>query len=340
MKRRPGMIPTGTKGRSAAVLVCSLLCAFFLAAVLCCPAEAAKYGESLFDEIGTQGSLIPAEDWIDTGIDWIALHFAEVFDLIQVVINSVNGGLLAALMWLPVWGFELAGKLIALPLLALLIVPYLWWASNKGTGIYGFVSLWLIANLGLWEATMETLSLTLTAALLALAIGIPIGILSGKSDIVEAVVRPVLDFMQTLPVFVYLIPAVILFGLGAAPGVVATVIFALPPAVRLTSLGIRGVPRELVEAGEAFGCSYWQLLFKVQLPMARPSIMAGVNQTIMLSLSMVVIAALIGSGGLGGEVVRSIQRMLVGKGFVAGLAVVFIAIILDRASRSVGEKKT
>ena len=338
MKRRARRNHTVSRGRPAAV-VCLLIGAFLLAAVLCGPAGAADYGESLFDEIGTQGSLIPAEEWIDAAIDWIALTFADFFDLVQAIINNINRGLLGALMWLPVWGVKLGGKVLAVPLLALLMIPYLWWVSTKWTGLYGFVSLWLIANLGLWEATMETLSLTLTAALIALAIGIPTGILSGKSDIVEAVVRPILDFMQTLPVFVYLIPAVILFGLGAAPGVVATVIFAVPPAVRLTSLGIRGVPRELVEAGEAFGCNYWQLLFKVQLPMARPSIMAGVNQTIMLSLSMVVIAALIGSGGLGGEVVRSIQRMLVGKGFVAGLAVVFIAIILDRASRSLGEKK-
>jgi glycine betaine/proline transport system permease protein len=313
--------------------------ALCITALILTPVLAQQYGEDLFDEIGVQGSLIPAEDWIDQAIDWIALKFADVFDVIRAIINHINAGLLAALMWLPVWGFTIGEKLVIFPLLAFLVVPYMWWAATKWTGLYGFVSLWLIANLGLWAATMETLSLTLTAALIALALGIPIGILSGKSDIVEPVVRPILDFMQTLPVFVYLIPAVILFGLGAAPGVVATVIFALPPAVRLTSLGIRSVPKELVEAGSAFGCNYWQLLFKVQLPMARPSIMAGVNQTIMLSLSMVVIAALIGSGGLGGEVVRSIQRMLVGKGFVAGLAVVFIAIILDRATRSVGEKK-
>jgi len=339
MKRKPRETGGLPRNRWALTAACCLVGLSLIAAALCGPAAAAEYGESLFDEIGVQGSLIPAEDWIDQAIDWIALKFAGVFDVIQAIINHINAGLLAALMWLPVWGFKFGGKMVVIPLLSLLIVPYMWWASTKWTGLYGFVSLWLIANLGLWEATMETLSLTLTAALIALAIGIPTGILSGKSDIVEAIARPILDFMQTLPVFVYLIPAVILFGLGAAPGVVATVIFAVPPAVRLTSLGIRGVPKALVEAGEAFGCNYWKLLFKVQLPMARPSIMAGVNQTIMLSLSMVVIAALIGSGGLGGEVVRSIQRMLVGKGFVAGLAVVFIAIILDRATRSVGEKK-
>ncbi len=339
MRRNPQGKEAFQWSRLAVMVLCCLAGAVLVGAVLCGPSSAQEHGASLFERIGTQGSLIPAEDWIDAAIDWIALTFADFFDAIQTIINSINRWLLAFLMWLPVWGIAAWGKMLAFPLLSLLIIPYMWWVSTKWTGLYGFVSLWLIANLGLWEATMETLSLTLTAALIALAIGIPTGILSGKSDIVEAVVRPILDFMQTLPVFVYLIPAVILFGLGAAPGVVATVIFAIPPAVRLTSLGIRGVPKELVEAGEAFGCNYWQLLFKVQLPMARPSIMAGVNQTIMLSLSMVVIAALIGSGGLGGEVVRSIQRMLVGKGFVAGLAVVFIAIILDRASRSLGEKK-
>jgi glycine betaine/proline transport system permease protein len=334
-RRRHGPTSAGALRR----LIPIGLLAVSITALVLTPVLAQQYGEDLFDEIGVQGSLIPAEDWIDQAIDWIALKFAGLFDVITAIINHINAGLLAALMWLPVWGFSVGEEIVVFPLLAFLVALYMWWAATKWTGIYGFVSLWLIANLGLWSATMETLSLTLTAALIALALGIPLGILSGKSDIVEPVVRPILDFMQTLPVFVYLIPAVILFGLGAAPGVVATVIFALPPAVRLTSLGIRGVPKELVEAGEAFGCNYWQLLFKIQLPMARPSIMAGVNQTIMLSLSMVVIAALIGSGGLGGEVVRSIQRMLVGKGFVAGLAVVFIAIILDRATRSVGEKK-
>jgi ABC-type proline/glycine betaine transport system permease subunit len=223
--------------------------------------------------------------------------------------------------------------------LGILIVPYLWWTASFWTGLFGFGGLWLTANLGLWPQTLETFSLTLTAAFIALLFGIPMGILAGKSDMVDNIIRPILDFMQTLPVFVYLIPAVILFGLGPAPGVVATVIFALPPAVRLTNLGIREVPKELVEAGEAFGCNYFQMLIKVQLPVARPSIMAGVNQTIMLSLSMVVIAALIGAGGLGSEVVRSIQRMLVGKGFVAGFAVVIVAIILDRATRTIGQRR-
>jgi glycine betaine/proline transport system permease protein len=283
-------------------------------------------------------SVIPAEDWIDRGIDWVAVNFRDFFDAVKAAINTINSGILWVLEVFPLLKIWVGASPISVPLLALVVAPYLYYAGSWSTGLFGLVALLLIANVGLWVETLETLSLTLTAAFVALFFGIPLGILAGRVDTVDTVVRPILDFMQTLPVFVYLIPAVILFGLGPAPGVVATVIFALPPAVRLTSLGIRQVPHELVEAGEAFGCNDLQLLFKVQIPMARESIMAGVNQTIMLSLSMVVIAALIGSGGLGGEVVRSIQRMLVGKGFVAGIAVVFLAIILDRATRSLGKK--
>ncbi|MBN2283721.1 MAG: ABC transporter permease subunit [Deltaproteobacteria bacterium] len=262
-----------------------------------------------------------------------------LFDSITFIITNINSGILAVLSFVPVVPLPFNGLSIAIPVLGIILIPVLWWMTSLGTGIFAFVGLWFTANVGLWPETMETFSLTLTAAFIALFFGIPTGIVAGKSDLVERIVRPILDFMQTLPVFVYLIPAVILFGLGPAPGVVATTIFAIPPAVRLTNLGIRGVPAELVEAGEAFGCGYFQLLWKIQLPMARPSIMAGVNQTIMLSLSMVVIAALIGAGGLGIEVVRSIQRMLVGKGFVAGIAVVIVAIILDRATRSIGRRR-
>lgn len=304
----------------------------------CSPALAQQHGEELFEKIGTQ-SIIPLDDWIDVAIEWVAFTFMDFFDAVTVIINRINAGILAILEFAPIFVFKIADTPVAFPMLGLLIVPYLWWVGSFWTGMFGFGGLWLTANLGLWSQTLETFSLTLTAAFLALLFGIPIGILAGKSDSVDNTARPILDFMQTLPVFVYLIPAVILFGLGPAPGVVATVIFALPPAVRLTNLGIREVPEELVEAGEAFGCTYLQLLFKVQLPVARPSIMAGVNQTIMLSLSMVVIAALIGSGGLGSEVVRSIQRMLVGKGFVAGFAVVIVAIILDRSTRTIGQRK-
>jgi glycine betaine/proline transport system permease protein len=310
----------------------------FLSPVMHGPACAQEHGAELFEKIGTR-SVIPLDDWIDDGIDWVAITFMDFFDTITLIITEINNAILAVLEFVPVYVPTIAGTPIAFPLLGVLIIPYLWWVASLWTGVFGFAGLWFTANLGLWSQTLETFSLTLTAAFIALLLGIPTGVFAGKSDIVENIVRPILDFMQTLPVFVYLIPAVILFGLGPAPGVVATVIFALPPAVRLTSLGIREVPSELVEAGEAFGCTYLKLLFKVQLPMARPSIMAGVNQTIMLSLSMVVIAALIGAGGLGSEVVRSIQRMLVGKGFVAGIAVVVVAIILDRATRTIGQRQ-
>lgn len=303
-----------------------------------CRAFSQEYGAELFEKIGAK-SLIPLDKWIDIAIDWLAITFMAFFDTIMVIINSINAALLTALEFIPIYVISIAGKPVALPLLGILIIPYLWWVGNMWTGVFGFASLWFIANLGLWPDTLETISLTLTAAFLAILLGIPTGILAGKSDTADNIIRPILDFMQTLPVFVYLIPAVILFGLGPAPGVIATVIFAVAPAVRLTNLGIREVPDELVEAGEAFGCNNLQLLVKVELPVARPSIMAGVNQTIMLSLSMVVIAALIGAGGLGGEVVRSIQRMLVGKGFVAGIAVVFVAIILDRATRTIGQRE-
>jgi glycine betaine/proline transport system permease protein len=315
-------------------LVCCIVCT----AVPCNSAFSQEHGADLFEEIGAQ-SFIPLDEWIDAAIDWLAITFMDFFDAVTLIITKINGAIITVLKYVPVYVVNIADTPIALPLLGVLLIPYLWWAAGLWTGLFGFAGLWFTANLGLWSQTLETFSLTLTAAFLALLMGIPAGILAGKSNIIESIVRPILDFMQTLPVFVYLIPAVILFGLGPAPGVVATVIFALPPAVRLTNLGIRGVPSELVEAGEAFGCNYMQLLLKVQLPMARPSIMAGVNQTIMLSLSMVVIAALIGAGGLGSEVVRSIQRMLVGKGFVAGIAVVIVAIVLDRATRTAGQRQ-
>lgn len=324
-------------GRFVRLFIYSLL-AVVLFHILCAPALSKEYGADLFDEIGKR-SLIPLDDWIDAGIDWIALNFMGLFDAITYTITNINGAILALLSFVPIIPLPYNELPIAIPILGIILIPLLWWMTNLGTGIFAFIGLWFTANVGLWPETMETFSLTLTAAFIALFFGIPVGIVAGKSDLVERILRPVLDFMQTLPVFVYLIPAVILFGLGPAPGVVATTIFAIPPAVRLTNLGIRGVPAELVEAGEAFGCDYFQLLWKIQLPMARPSIMAGVNQTIMLSLSMVVIAALIGAGGLGIEVVRSIQRMLVGKGFVAGIAVVIVAIILDRATRSIGQRK-
>jgi glycine betaine/proline transport system permease protein len=192
----------------------------------------------------------------------------------------------------------------------------------------------------LWAETISTMSLVIASSLFALAVGFPIGIAMSKNDWVEAIVRPILDLMQTMPPFVYLIPAAMFFGLGKVPGAVATVIFSMPPAVRLTNLGIRQVTEEHVEAGRAFGCTPRQLLVKVQLPLAKPSIMAGVNQTIMLALSMVVIASMIGAGGLGNTVLTGIQRLNIGLGFEGGLGVVILAIILDRITQSFGRTAT
>jgi glycine betaine/proline transport system permease protein len=193
--------------------------------------------------------------------------------------------------------------------------------------------------MGLWSAMMETLSLVIASTLMAMLIGLPLGIAMARRDTVPTIVRPILDLMQTMPAFVYLIPAAMFFGLGAVPGAIATVIFAMPPVVRLTNLGIRQVHAEFIEAGNAFGCTSTQLLFKVQLPNAMPSIMAGINQTIMLSLSMVVIASMIGAGGIGNTVLTGIQRLDVGTGFEGGLAVVILAVILDRLTQSLGKPR-
>ncbi len=299
----------------------------------------ARVGASLL-RLPAMPASIPLDEWTVAVVDWLALNISPFFDFIQLVLNTVNEALLAAIQWIPIFVVEIGGLHIRFPVWSLLLFFLLWYLAGQiTTGLLGFVTLWLAANFGLYVETTETFALTLTSALIAISLGIPSGILAGISDTVHNTIRPILDLMQTMPVFVYLIPAVIFFGMGAAPGAVATVIFAYPPSVRLTNLGIREVPEELVEAGEAFGCNYWQLLLKVQIPVARPSIMQGVNQSIMLALSMAVVAALIGAGGLGGEVVRGIQRMRVGQGFVAGLAVVFTAMILDRATANIGARE-
>lgn len=263
---------------------------------------------------------------LGNGIEWLVLFLSRnlrgVFDAFSAGIRAVNEGILALLTFPPA------------PLLIVVLVTIAWRLAGRGLGVFTLVALPLVYNLQLWPHTLETLALTLSASLLCLVLGIPMGILQTRSPLLDALMRPVLDFMQTMPPFVYLIPAVMFFGLGAVPGITATVIFAMPLPIRLTNLGIRQVPVELTEVGKAFGCSARQLLFKVHLPMAVPSIMAGINQTIMMCLSMVIIAAMIGAGGLGGEVLRGIQRMFIGRGFEGGLAVVVIAILLDRLTQS------
>jgi len=261
----------------------------------------------------------------DITVNYILDNFTPALDAIAAAIGFVTGGVQGLLVGIP----PVAG-IVILTLLSL-------WRVGWKFAVFALASLALVNHMGLWEGTMETLSLVLSATIIAVVIGIPAGIAMARSDRVAVLLRPVLDLMQTMPAFVYLIPAAMFFGLGAVPGTIATVIFAMPPVVRLTNLGIRQVHAEFIEAGLAFGCTPSQLLFKVQLPNAMPSIMAGVNQTIMLSLSMVVIASMIGAGGLGNSVLTGIQRLDVGAGFEGGLAVVILAVVLDRITQSFGK---
>lgn len=269
---------------------------------------------------------IPLRDWIETFVDYLLDNFYPVFDAFSDAIFVVVDGLRAGLLAVP-------------PVIIIAVIAVIAWrAAGLGVGIFAALGLLLAENMGLWRPTMETFGIVVTAELIVILIGFPLGIIAARYDAVDRVVRPVLDFMQTMPAFVYLIPAVMFFGLGMVPGVMATVIFALPPLIRLTNLGIRQVPHELVEAAESFGSSSGQMLWKVQLPVAMPTVMAGLNQSIMLALSMVVIGAMIGAGGLGSEVLRGIQRLQIGVGFESGLAVVILAIILDRITQSLGTK--
>ncbi|SFF45687.1 ABC transporter permease [Blastococcus tunisiensis] len=269
---------------------------------------------------------IPLGDWIDTGFDWLKDNFDPVFDAVSTVTEGAVDGLTDVLLVLPPVLF--AALLAVLGLLARSVV----------FAVGSLAGLLLVQSMQLWEPAMETLALLLFATVVSVAIAIPLGIAAAKNDRVSALVRPVLDFMQTMPAFVYLVPAVTFFGIGLVPGVVTTIIFALPPGVRLTELGIRQVDGETVEAGHAFGSTPGQILRGIELPLARSTIMAGINQVIMLGLSMAVIAGLIGAGGLGGVVVTSISRLDVGLGFEAGLAVVILAIFLDRLTSSFGDR--
>ena len=267
---------------------------------------------------------LPIGKVMENVIDWMTANMAGFFSGIKEGLGGLVDGISWLLALVPVWIF------------ILLVVFLAWWVSGKGIAIFTAVGLILIHNLGLWDKTMLTLALVGASTLIALVIGLPLGILMAKSDTANKVVRPILDFMQTMPAFVYLIPAVYFFDLGTVPGAVATVIFAMPPIVRLTSLGIRQVPEDVVEAARSFGSTPSQLLFKVQVPLAVPTIMAGLNQTIMLALSMVVISAMIGADGLGRTVYEGITQMKVGKGFEGGLSVVIMAMLLDRITQSIG----
>ncbi len=267
---------------------------------------------------------LPVAQYVDSGVDWFMLTFGESLDAFSTSMTAAIKGFQVFLGHLPWW------------LIVVIFALAAWKASGWRLALGTVIGLGLIYNLKLWPAFLDTLVLVLISAIVSIAIGIPLGILAGRNNRFNTFISPVLDFMQTMPSFVYLIPALMFFGLGKVPAVFATVIFSMPPAIRLTSLGIRQVPIDLVEVGEAFGATPRQLLFKIQLPVALPTIMAGINQTMMLSLSMVVIAAMIGAGGFGAGVLEAIGQIKIGMGFENGVAVVIMAIILDRLTQGIG----
>jgi glycine betaine/proline transport system permease protein len=264
---------------------------------------------------------------VDTLINWLLDAFPWVFDAISTVMGTPVEWLTDALTGIP------TGILLAIFTVAAFL------ARRWAFALFTLVAFLLIVSMDLWQETMETLAVVAVATAIAAAVGIPLGVVAARRRVVSVVVRPVLDFMQTLPVFVYLIPVVFFFGIGVVPGVVATTMFAIPPAVRLTELGIRQVDREVVEAAHAFGAHPRQVLREVQLPLALPSIMAGINQVIMLALSMVVVAGLAGAAGVGTVVVRAVTQLDVAAGFEGGLAVVILAIYLDRLTGALAEPR-
>lgn len=272
---------------------------------------------------------IPIAEWTSDFTNWLTDTFAVLFSLIKDYFGTMMDVTSDLLIKVP-------------PIIIVIIVALIFFfitGKRIGLAIFSIVGLWLIYNQDYWSHLIDTFTLVLIASVLSVIIGVPIGILMSKSKIAEAIITPILDFMQTMPAFVYLIPAVAFFGIGMVPGVFASLIFATPPTVRFTNLGIRQVSEELVEASEAFGSTGSQKLFKVELPMAKATIMAGINQTVMLALSMVVTASMIGAPGLGREVLSSLQRADVGTGFVAGIGIVILAIIIDRITQNVNSKQ-
>ncbi|MGM7634331.1 ABC transporter permease [Bacillus sp. Hm123] len=269
---------------------------------------------------------IPLADWIDELVDWLVSQFGGLFEGISNGLEQMVEGM--------VMGF---GAVPAL-LLTLIIGGIAWFVSSRNIAIFSIIGFLIIDYLGYWDAMLQTLALVLTSVIISVVVGIPVGILASQKDSVRRIVTPLLDFMQTMPAFVYLLPAIFFFNIGVVPGVVASVIFAMPPTIRLTILGIRQVPNDLIEATEAFGSTTSQRLMKVQLPLAMPTIMAGINQSIMLALSMVVIASMVGAPGLGEEVYRAVTQLKIGIGFEAGIAIVILAIALDRMTQDIGKQ--
>lgn len=270
--------------------------------------------------------VIPLDRWADQAVDWLVLNYRDFFQLIKWPVEKTLEGLNIGLNSLP-------------PFVIIVVIGIIAWrAAGIKLALFSIITFTLVGLLGMWEDTMTTLAMVLCSVVFCTIIGIPLGIWAGRSDTFEAFLRPILDAMQTTPPFVYLVPVVMLFSVGTVAGVLATIIFALPPIIRLTCLGIRQVHPELVEAALAFGATRRQVLFKVQLPLARTTIMAGLNQTIMMSLSMVVIAALIGAGGLGMPVVRGLNNMNIGLAVIGGVSIVLMAMVLDRITQALGKK--
>ncbi|KAL3947553.1 ABC transporter permease [Lentilactobacillus hilgardii] len=274
---------------------------------------------------------LPVSDWINHFVNWLE-GFTGFFNGITNFIGGIINGFQWIFDLIPIWLF------------IVLVVGGTYWLNRKtkhwtliGFEVIGLLYVW---NQGYWRDMTQTLTLVLTSSLIALVIGVPIGIWMAKSKVVEIIVKPILDFMQTMPAFVYLIPAVAFFGIGMVPGVIASVIFAMPPTIRMTNLGIRQVPEDLIEAADSYGSTSWQKLVKVQLPLSKSTLMAGVNQSMMLSLSMVVIASMIGAMGLGNKVYFAVGRNDAGSGFAAGLAIVILAIILDRITQAINRSKS
>lgn len=275
-------------------------------------------------------SIIPKIPIAD-GTEWFVKKITRIFSFLFEPIKEHFGNFME-------WTSSILGMVPPyLFIIIIAIIAFFLSGRKFGLAVFSIVGLGLIYNQGLWAHLMDTFSLVLISSLLSIIIGVPFGILMAKSKIAEAIITPVLDFMQTMPAFVYLIPAVAFFGIGMVPGVFASLIFATPPTVRFTNLGIRQVSSELVEASEAFGSTGAQKLFKVELPMAKATIMAGINQTVMLALSMVVIASMIGAPGLGREVLSALQRAQVGPGFVAGVGIVILAIVIDRFTQKLNK---
>lgn len=276
----------------------------------------------MFEEV-----LIPLDQWVSVFIEWLVDNYREVFQTLKWPVEQLLNG------------FEHGLNALHPAIIIAIICLAAWKFSGKRLALFSLGATVVVGLLGLWEDTMITLAMVLSSVIICTLFGVPLGIMAGRSDNFETALRPVLDAMQTTPAFVYLVPIVMLFSVGNVAGVLATIIFALPPIIRLTSLGIRQVHPELVEAAQAFGATRWQVLVKVQIPLALPTILAGLNQTIMMALSMVVIAALIGAGGLGSPVILGLNTLDIGRAVVGGVGIVLMAIVLDRITQSMAQKK-